>query len=231
MLYIINAAAIAPVLLFTFGIFCSIWEGYEKGDLKGAILGDVKYFGLLLVFTLVCWGGAYSTYRYIAFETAYDAYNAYEDKKFDEGELEALKWREGIPKTLLREMESGKLSGDAIERYETFVNDLIDRYDPSEEKLAFKEKLLIRDRGIVRSFWDDDTLSSRERRLIGFMGDVLDKDVSDMYEGDRVDVSGIRRLMDEFGKVYPKFMSDVETEEVVEAVEEPEVDRFYRVED
>lgn len=37
--------------------------------------------------------------------------------------------------------------------------------------------------------------------------------------------------MGEFGKVYPKFMRDVETVEDVEAVEEPEVDRFYRVED
>ena len=231
MLYLISLGVIAVAVGCAGAIVFSLWDGYRKGNMKGVISEDFVGFVFCFVVSLGCLAGVTYLDRSISFETAYVAYNAYEDKKFDEDELFELKWREGISKTLLREMESGKLSGDAIERYETFVNDLIDRYDSSEEKLEFKEKLLIRDRGIVHSFWEDEELSSQERRLIGFMGDVLERDVSDLYEGDRVDVSGIKRLMDEFGKDYPKFMRDVETEEAVEDVEEPEVDRFYRVED
>lgn len=167
------------------------------------------------------------------FERAYVAYYAYEDREFDDAELVLFKGI--VSEDLYESMGSGELEGSDVVAYEKVVNELIDEADPSEEKLAFKEYVVV-DRGqdILENMWVDEKLDDREAQLVEFAGELVGDSVgaekiliSLRFEGTAKEAF-IRNGLSEYSTVLAKLRKKYDRFEVSD-IDEEGTDSFYKV--
>lgn len=126
--------------------------------------------------------------EYKVFSNVYVAYRAYDDGKFSDSEIDRLS---GVPfdYRLKDAIDTGELSDSEALAYEDEVNNMIDNVDPSDGKLVFKGFVLSMEFDELLSVMLDGQLDERERELIGFAGDVLDRDVTNV-------ISDLERFVD-----------------------------------
>lgn len=172
------------------------------------------------------------------FNRAYVAYFAYDDKTFDESELETL---EGfVSRDLFEELSDGDLSDSGKKKYVDVVNDLINDADPSNEKLSFKEYVVV-DRGQeeLANLWEDGKLDDKEYQLIEFAGELVSlyniaEDIKSNLSGDgtlseskvKFGLEKYNNLLASLRVTYDRFdVSDVTN------VGSSSDDSFYNIED
>lgn len=199
-----NMLLIFGIALLVFGVVLVLFDAFGAGVLFAV-------FGLISI-------SLWFTYEFEKDPSSsftqgdmYALYYAYEDGELDKDEIRLLNRFKDGPK-FVEALDGLDVKRTTLLDYEEFVGDVLDELDESEGHVDFKSYVVLADQERIAGVLEDGKVDAREREVLTFMGDVLDKDVSVMIEELETDeVKGLARLNElvrDFRSEYVKF--DVE---------------------
>lgn len=156
--------------------------------------------------------GADVSNRYDRMKVAQIVYRAYDDKFFDDDEIEAFRqYGEYSGEDALAVVHtiqpitdhSVNVSDEALRDYEGLVNRVIHVADSSKKKLEFKKFVLETEQLVLANIWHDEKLDAHERELVEYLGEYLVMDRTDKLI-EQLEAGNFEDSVDELNVMFEK---------------------------